>query len=119
MNALPLPEAHTADLPLVLAGPLLRRLEARRLVLWLVGARPLDARLQLAWDDPQRGPVELDLPLDEPRCQRLAVGRHASLHLIDVMLDEPLPVDTFIHHDLHIEEGGATLAITDWAPHLL
>ena len=119
MNALPFPDTHPTDLPLVLAGPLLRRLEARRLVLWLVGTRALDTRLQLAWDDPQRGLVELDLPLDDSRCQRLAIGRHACLHLIDVVLDEPLPVDTFIHYDLHIEEGNRTLAIADWAPHLL
>lgn len=120
MNALPLPDAHHNDLPAVLAGPLLRRLEARRLVLWLVGSRPLEARLQLAWDDAQRGLVELDLPLGDSRCQRLAVGRHAWLHLIDVRLDETLPVDTFIYYDLHIEEeDGDTRAIADWAPHLL
>ncbi|THG79473.1 alkaline phosphatase family protein [Pseudomonas sp. A-1] len=120
MNALPLPDAHRNDLPAVLAGPLLRRLEARRLVLWLVASRPLEARLQLAWDDAQRGLVELDLPLGDSRCQRLAVGRHAWLHLIDVRLDEPLPVDTFIYYDLHIEEeDGGTRAIADWAPHLL
>lgn len=107
------------DLPLVLAGPLLRRIEARRLVLWLVGSRALDARLLLAWDDPQRGLVELELPLDDSRCQRLAVGRHACLHLIDVQLPEPLPADTFIYYDLHMEEDGRTLAIADWAPHLL
>ncbi len=120
MNALPLPDAHRNDLPAVLAGPLLRRLEARRLVLWLVASRPLEARLQLAWDDAQRGLVELDLPLGDSRCQRLAVGRHAWLHLIDVRLDEPLPVDTFIYYDLDIEEeDGGTRAIADWAPHLL
>jgi hypothetical protein len=120
MNALPLPDAHRNDLPAVLAGPLLRRLEARRLVLWLVASRPLEARLQLAWDDAQRGLVELDLPLGDSCCQRLAVGRHAWLHLIDVRLDETLPVDTFIYYDLHIEEeDGGTRAIADWAPHLL
>lgn len=120
MNALPLPDAHRNDLPAVLAGPLLRRLEARRLVLWLVASRPLEARLQLAWDDAQRGLVELALPLGDSRCQRLAVGRHAWLHLIDVRLDETLPVDTFIYYDLHIEEeDGGTRAIADWAPHLL
>ena len=121
MNATPTATAPLAatDLPPVLAGPLLRRLEARRLVLWLVGTRALNASLQLAYDDPQHGAVELDLPLDDSRCQRLAIGRHAWLHLIDVTLEQPLPTDAFIHYDLPIEEDGQTLAIADWAPHLL
>lgn len=119
MNAIPDPHNACSDLPTVLAGPLLRRVEARRLVLWLVGSRPLDASLQLAYDDPHRGLVEFDLRLDESRCQLLAVGRHACLHLIDVQLEEPLPTDTFIYYDLHVEEDGSRLTIADWAPHLL
>lgn len=121
MNATPTATAPltATDLPTVLAGPLLRRLEARRLVLWLVGTRALNASLQLAYDDPQHGAVELALPLDDSRCQRLAIGRHAWLHLIDVTLEQPLPADAFIHYDLPIEEDGQTLAIADWAPHLL
>lgn len=112
-------QAPAPDLPLVLAGPLLRRLETRRLVLWLVASRPLEARLQLAWDDPQCGPVERELPLDASRCQRLPLGRQACLHLIDVALDEALPADSFIHYDLLVDDAGATRAIADWAPHLL
>ncbi|CAD5379988.1 Alkaline phosphatase family protein [Pseudomonas sp. OF001] len=122
MNATPTATAPltATDLPTVLAGPLLRRLEARRLVLWLVGTRALNASLQLAYDDPQHGAVELALPLDDSRCQRLAIGRHAWLHLIDVTLEQPLPADAFIYYDLHIEEeDGGTRAIADWAPHLL
>lgn len=119
MNALPSPETPSSELPPVLAGPLLRRLEERRLVLWLVGSRALDLRLHLGWDTAQLGRRELALPLDDSRCQRLPVGRHAWLHLIEVVPDESLPADTAIHYDLHIEEGGQTRAIVDWAPHLL
>jgi hypothetical protein len=45
--SLPLPADHSL-LPPVLVGPLLRRLEPTRLVLWLVGSRalPLTLRLQ-------------------------------------------------------------------------
>lgn len=114
MNAL-----SSSELPPVLAGPLLRRVEAGRLVLWLVGSRALELHLRLAWDDPRHGRCELDLPLDARRCQRLAVGRHAWLHLIDVTLDEVLPADACIHYDLLIEEAGRRQAIADWAPHLL
>ena len=45
-EALPLSNDHLA-LPPVLAGPLLRRLEPMRLVLWLVGSRALALTLRL------------------------------------------------------------------------
>ena len=97
------------SLPLVLAGPLLRRLEARRVVFWLVATRPLNAELHLDTPEP------LLLPLDESRCQVVQVGRHAFLHLIDVQLDAPLPCDTRIGYDLLLDGQG----IGEWAPHLL
>ena len=50
-------------LPAVLAGPLLRRLEPGRLVLWLVGSRALalTLRLQFCQDE---GEQSLDIDLD-------------------------------------------------------
>lgn len=103
---------HPENLPAVLAGPLLRRAEAQRLVFWLVATRPLELSLLL------EAPGQRQLmPLDETRCQQLRFGQHAVLHLIDVALDEPLPHDCLIDYDLRIE--GAGQGIADWAPHLL
>lgn len=104
--------ADSETLPVVLAGPLLRRAEAQRLVFWLVATRPLELSLLLE----ALGQRQL-LPLDESRCQQLRFGQHAVLHLIDVALDEPLPHDRLIDYDLRIE--GAGQGIADWAPHLL
>jgi len=98
-------------LPLVLAGPLLRRLEATRVVLWLVATRPLTAELQLHCPDREA----LLIPLDDRQCQVLPVGRHAFIHLIDVRLDTPLPCDQRIGYDLLLDGAG----IADWAAHLL
>ena len=46
----PLPFDALSPLPLVLAGPLLRRIEAGRLVFWLVASEPLTLRLMLQPD---------------------------------------------------------------------
>lgn len=99
------------DLPLVLAGPLLRRLEATRVTFWLVASRPLTPELLLhpAGCDP------VVLALDARRCQVLPVGRHAFIHLIDVHLEQPLPCDVVVDYDLRLDGQG----IADWAPHLL
>jgi len=102
----------STDLPPVLAGPILRRLEPGRLVLWLVGSDALDLTLELA---PQGGPARR-LRLDGAACRVVRVGRHAYVHLIDVALDEPLAQDVLVEYDL-VLDGGAGIA--HWAPHLL
>jgi hypothetical protein len=102
----------STDLPPVLAGPILRRLEPGRLVLWLVGSEALDLTLELA---PQGGPAR-SLRLDGTACRIVRVGRHAYVHLIDVVLDEPLAQDVLVEYDL-VLDGGAGIA--HWAPHLL
>ncbi|MEN3274254.1 MAG: hypothetical protein V7631_44, partial [Massilia sp.] len=100
----------------MLAGPVLRRLESGRLVLWLVGSAPLDLILVLA----PRGGAPRRLALDARRCRVMRVGRHACVHLIDVALPEPLPQDTIIEYDLLLSRGDGTEAgVAHWAPHLL
>ena len=106
------PALHLADqspLPDVLVGPLLRRLEPTRLVLWLVGSRELTLTLRLAGV----GDIAL-VP------QVIAVGRQAFVHLIDVHLDQALPQDVSIDYDLLItHDDGQQSGIAEWAPHLL
>lgn len=103
-------------LPDVLAGPLLRRIEPQRLVLWLVSTRPLTLHLML---HPASAPSR-DIALDATTCQCLAVGRHAHVHLIDVTLETALPTDALIGYDLHIRQpDGSEAGIAQWAPHLL
>ena len=104
--------SHPADLPPVLAGPILRRLEPGRLVLWLVGSAPLDLTLQLV---PHGGPAR-QVALDAGGCRVVRVGRHAYIHLIDVALDAPLPQETLVEYDLVLNDGAG---IGQWASHLL
>lgn len=99
------------SLPAVIAGPMLRRLEPQRLVLWLVGSRTLQVRLRLQLPTGET----LDIGLDAPHCQVVPVGRHAFIHLIDVSLSAPLPQDVAIGYDVVVDGSG----IAEWAPHLL
>jgi hypothetical protein len=95
------------SLPPVLVGPLLRRLEPARLVMWLVGSRALSLTLRLQ--------DCADIRLDAGQCTVIPIGTHAFIHLIDVPLATALPCDTVIEYDLLIDGTG----IADWAPHLL
>lgn len=103
---LPLPD-HQSPLPPVLVGPMLRRLEPTRLVLWLVGTRALALTLRLEGIG--------DIPLNAGQCKVIPIGIHAFIHLIDVPLEAALPCDTLIEYDLLIDDTG----IAEWAPHLL
>jgi hypothetical protein len=111
----PAPSDALSSLPLVLAGPLLRRLEASRLVIWLVGSKPLELRLALQ----PGGEAERCVTLVGESCRQLRIGTSAWLHLVDVPLDAPLPVDRLIEYDLLIRQDGAEQGIADWAPHLI
>lgn len=103
----------------MLAGPLLRRLTPTRLLLWLVGSAPLDLTLALRFHADGREMRER-IPLGDHDCRKLAVGRHAWLHFIDVAPSAPLPVDTVIHYDLLIAgPDGREDGMAAWAPHLL
>jgi hypothetical protein len=104
-----MPQPNT--LPAVIAGPLLRRLEPRRLVIWLVGSRVLALSLKLIIPQGETRTIDLDTT----HCQVVPVGRHAFIHLIDVQLDDALPLDVAIGYDLLINNIG----IAEWAPHLL
>jgi len=109
-----MPSTAASTLPEILAGPLLRRLEPGRLVLWLVASRPL--RLQLCLQP--EGEAEQLHALDG-HCRQLPLGRHAVLHLIDLALAQPLPQDVRIAYDLQILGDAAPRGLADWAPHLL
>ncbi|OLF51778.1 alkaline phosphatase D family protein [Pseudomonas chlororaphis] len=112
----PAPPA-TLILPPVLAGPLLRRLEPTRLVLWLVGSRAL--KLTLRVQAGSNAPIR-DYPLTAEQCQVIPVGQQAVIHLIDLPLDSALPYDVRIDYDLLLENAdGSCSGIADWAPHLL
>ncbi|GAB3335032.1 alkaline phosphatase D family protein [Chromohalobacter beijerinckii] len=114
----PMTPSHT-PLPAVLAGPILRRALPDRLVIWLVGSRPLDLTLTLYIDDADTPSQRL--ALDRSLCRRVRVGTHAWLHLIDVPLATPLPCNRSIGYDLLVTDDadGKTQGIADWASHLL
>ncbi|QFT24480.1 hypothetical protein FIV02_23215 [Pseudomonas sp. THAF187a] len=109
-----MPDNLHTPLPAVLAGPLLRRLEPGRLVLWLVASRELSLQLWLHPDGEEPRTLALDA-----HCQQLPLGRHAVLHLLDVPLERALPQDVRIAYDLQIIAADGTRGMADWAAHLL
>ncbi len=99
------------DLPLVLAGPLLRRIEERRLVLWLATSQV--ARLRLELRSGEDWSLSHALEPGSPACRHLAAGRRLHYLLVDVRLTASLPVGRWIDYRLAL----APLATVDNQAH--
>ncbi len=101
---------QTDALPLVLAGPILRRVEARRVVLWIATSTAVRGRITLDTGDDE--PQVHELQPGSDACQHLAAGEHLHIVLIDLPLAHDLPANRWV---------GYTLALlplhgsdTDW-----
>jgi len=103
---MPTPPAPAADdLPLVLAGPVLRRVQPRRIAWWMACSRALALRVDLKLPDGRT-------PALAPRVQQLRAGDHLVIVLIELDTEEDLPRDAWIGYRFAFadDQGG-------WTPH--
>ncbi|MDX5408989.1 MAG: alkaline phosphatase family protein [Thauera sp.] len=84
----------TEDLPLVLAGPMLRRVEKQRVVLWLATRAAVRARIELELGGAQ--PLRLEPAPGTPACRVLTAGTRLHYLLLDLRLDTELPAGRWI-----------------------
>ena len=110
---------YSDHLPEILAGPIVRRLGPRRLVLWLMTSRALDFSLVLSLPG-AREPF-LRVAAEKLRQPRVCVGKRAFVQLVDLAPQTPLPEGVRIKYDLRwVPEAGAReRGLADLAPHLL
>lgn len=102
------------ELPLVLAGPILRRVEPHRIGFWLVTSRPLDMSLSLFYDDDASAEAPT-ATIDLARCARaVPIGERAIIYLVDIDLAAAgiaaLPEDVPIGYDFLLGGAGESLA---------
>lgn len=107
-------------IPPVLAGPMLRRLEPQRVVLWLAARAPADVRLTFeAGDGVER---KMTLTQGDDGLRILSAGRNLHFLMIDVALEAPFPADQWIdyHIDLRLTDmsDSSWMSWREWAPDL-
>ncbi len=106
--------------PLVLAGPILRRLTPQRLTFWLATREPVRLRLTLGDDTTPSQTLERAPGETGYRCLRAARRLHYAL--IDLALDQALPGDRWIPYQLALQPLNDDQARwqdwRDWAPDL-
>lgn len=112
--------SKNSELPLVLAGPILRRLEARRLVLWFATSQPARVRITL---DHGSGPQQHVVEPGTPACRHLKAGERLHYLMVELKLDEDLPTNQWISwspalQTLSTDDNATWLDWHEWAPDL-
>lgn len=103
---------------MVFAGPILRRALDNRVCLWLIARPGLSFSVRFSNDD--YGSPLADRMLDDSEVTCLPVGKQASIYLLDVHLDHPLPEARRVWYDLWIRHNDDDWqGIANWAPHLI
>lgn len=104
-----------SNVPHAWAGPILRRVEPARFVLWLALSECYPIQLSLRTDDGYRHAVDLSPGNAQYRATK--AGERLHYALLDVALtDNPLPHDRWVHYDIALKQpDGAWLALHDWA----
>ena len=103
----PVPEGPTLSaesLPLVLAGPILRRVTPERVTLWLATSAAVDVRVRL-----DRGDGMHTLDVD---ARVLRAGERLHYVLIDLQVGEPLPQDRWIGYDVELRTDDEWESVT-------
>ncbi len=111
-------KAQMQHLPLVWAGPILRRMQPSRLTFWLAVSSPVEAKLILLPD--QQAPIHIEPDSLQQSTRCLKAGKHLYFLLIDLPLTEPLPQDCWIGYDFRLKKQGESewLDWQSWAPDL-
>lgn len=112
----------TSSLPLLLAGPILRKTTATEVVLWLATSSPLTGRAELYVNETDlvgeigHSNVEQDQPFYTSSLEEhdsIQIGTHAWVTLI--RLQGEFPTNTPLEYDIHTESGS----LKELAPHLV
>lgn len=102
-------------LPTVLAGPIIRRLQADRLAIWLAARQPARVRVELF--PPEADSLFLELNPEAPELLWLPGGEHLHYLLIDLKLDSSLPEEVLIPYRLSLHVSDETGGSGCWEDH--
>jgi len=105
---------QTTELPYIIAGPIMRRLQPRQIVLWFVTSEPLQAELNIYQGDQLFASQDI-----APITESIQVGTFAYIHLINYQLEQPLPEGEWLGYDLNCHVQGEIKNLKALQPDLL
>ncbi|MGH2699629.1 MAG: hypothetical protein ACRDJL_10615 [Actinomycetota bacterium] len=101
-------KGEVIELPLLLAGPILRRTTAEHAFIWVATSAACETRAVIAYADAP------DAILGRSQGEMVALGPHLFVHLIEVTpTEQSFPTDTLLCYDLSHERDGETTTLGD------
>ena len=105
------------ELPLVLAGPILRKTTPNEITFWLATSMPLTPSLTLKFNQHELSSNNGNLEVSHRCCH---AGKHLYLHFIHIIPKVALPFDIWIEYDIQLNsnESNQSYQMHDWASDL-
>lgn len=103
-------ENREKQLPLILAGPILRRLTSEQMVLWLVASESLELSLCL-YD--RHGVCLYRGGIDEFSPEPVQIGTRAFVYVVDYRPEEPFQEDELFEYDLIISTDRCEIPLEE------
>lgn len=105
-------------LPIVLAGPIIRKVTPKSIAIWIASPLPCQMRIELSRGD---GDAELKyLKPEEPGLSVLKAGERLYFHLVDFSPIKDLPEQEYIHYRLSLrpadDDSAGWQDHSHWAP---
>ncbi|MCE2571216.1 alkaline phosphatase family protein [Motilimonas eburnea] len=105
------------SIPLVLAGPVIRRVTPERITLWLATTERVDMSLCLL--PCGHNPLHLNREQMGQASQVITAGEHLYFYLIDLKLPSTLPERVWVEYDLKLISATGSHPWQDWAKSLV
>lgn len=95
-----------ADLPLVLGGPILRRVESERVCIWLATSRSVSVRAEIYVDSVKRIPLGSSANNQREGVSQVQLGDNLFIHLFEVRPTNggSFPLDTLLFYNLWLDD---------------
>jgi len=100
-----------AELPQVIAGPIVRRVQDSSLSLWLVTTAPLTLTLELTYQGQAQSFYRQQL--DQQQQQSVQIGQHAYIQLLHIELPEVMQIGEAIEYDLQAKQQSLLKGMRD------
>ena len=104
-------------LPVLIAGPILRRSLPGQIIIWWISKVQLKGRLTLFTD--QGDQPLFSIPVNNSNTKVVKFGKYAYVHLLDVQLNPELPVNEKIEYDFTFNLKNKTITLADLLPGLV
>ncbi|HPY40328.1 MAG TPA: alkaline phosphatase D family protein, partial [Thiolinea sp.] len=108
-------DSAVSELPLILAGPILRHVSRQQIVLWVVCSQTCALQVNCHSADTLLASVEFSAE----HSGAIPLGRQAFLHLLVIPIPAGLPEEAWLSYDLGLKLDNKLHWLASTAPHIL